>query len=243
MRRDEVEMIAVKCRLELEALGVELRLVQDHAEIIKLIDQLDKRIGPASDPNRLLLTQSNSFCVFVFNGDSPVLGFAVRLDDLGAEDAQSFLPRSIETIFGVRVTEARHEVFAGKRWGRSAYFGDLKSSTSRGLSADGRKIIRLSTAYAHYRAFNDFNADTNYCFLRGSDVRNGVPYGFLKATPFVWETDRRIYSDGNPEWVMQLSQSDLPSMLASVSALLPKRVAVKNKPLLGISEVKSASGS
>lgn len=243
MQQDEIELIAVLCRLELQRLGVELRIVQDLSEVVRLFGKLGKSLSKANDPERLLLTQRNSFSVFGFEDGEPVMGFMVRIDDLGDEDAQSFLPRSIETIFGVKVLRAHCTPYAGRKWGRAAYFGDLKAKKRKGIGPTGRRVLELAIAYAHYRAFEHFDASLNYCFLRGVDVRNGVPYGFLEADPYVWETDRDLYPDGSPVWVMQLSRRRLPSLMAAVSLLLPDRFAIDQKPRFKVVGENSASGA
>ena len=236
MRHDEVEMIAVGCRAELRSMGVELRITQEFEEVRDDFAQLDKDLGPAGDPKHLLLTRSNSFWIFASRGGVPILGFAVRIDDLGDESAQPFLARSIEVIFGVKVTRTAFGLFADRKWGKAAYFGELKANTGNGLNTDGGKIIRLAFAYAHFRAFTDFGSNIHYCFLRGSDKIKGGHYGFVQADPFDWETDRSIYQDGNPEWVMQTPKNRLPSVLAEVAKLMPQwqSLAVDKHQRLGV---------
>lgn len=243
MERDEIELIAVRCRLELEKMGLRLRLVRDLSEMAHLYEQLEKPISAAANSQRLLLTYGNCFSIFCFEGSTPVLGFVVRIDELAGEDAASFLPRSIETIFQVKVVASTSNMFAGQMWGRCAYFGDLKAAKRTGLGSAGKKILRLATAYAHYRAFNDYGTDTHYCFLRGVDARNGVPYGFLEADPYVWETDKDLYKDGSPEWVMQLSKKRLPALMSSMRFVLPELLAVDDKPRLEVIPQNAASST
>ncbi|WP_299144074.1 hypothetical protein [uncultured Tateyamaria sp.] len=236
MRHDELEMIAVGCRAELRSMGVELRVSQNFEEIRGEFAQLDKDLGPAGDPASLLLTRANSFWIFATKDGLPILGFAVRMDDLVDEDAQAFLIRSLHVIFGVHVTRTAFSIFAGRHWGKAAYFGDLKANIRNGLATDGGKIIRLAFAYAHYRAFTDFGSDIHYCFLRAKDRAKGASYGFLEGEPFDWETDRSIYQDGNPEWIMQTRRERLPSLLADAAKLLPQweGFAVDKKQRLGV---------
>ncbi|MEP4124247.1 MAG: hypothetical protein ABJL98_06010, partial [Lentilitoribacter sp.] len=105
MQHDEIELVANRCRLELQAMGTDLKVIESLPEMVRHFGMLDNKVpGPAADQSKLLLTQTNCFSVFCFEEGEPIAGFAVRIDDLGNEDAQSFLPRSIETIFGVKVT-------------------------------------------------------------------------------------------------------------------------------------------
>ena len=216
MLPDEIEMIAVKCRLELEAMGVALSVSQDFETVKEKFQMLGKSLGPASSPDTVLLTETNAFYVFATKQGVPVAGFAVRIDDLGEGDVNEFLKRSIHVIFGKKVAHTKYNVFANRRWGKAAFFGDLKAETARALSGEGGKILRLAFMYAHYWAFKNFGVDTSYCFLREADFRRGAHYGFTTWDPFVWETEETIYPDGNPAWVMQTTKERLPSMLASV---------------------------
>lgn len=240
MRHDELEMIAVGCRAELREMGVELVVSQrfdDVGEVFRILDtQNRKGLGKAGDPDHLLLTQGNAFWLIAMRGETPILGFAVRVDDLRGESADSFLARSIRVIFGASVKRAAFDLFAGRQWGRAAYFGDLKANTAQGLGPEGAKIIRLAFAYAHFRAFRDFDADVNYCFMRDSDRSKAFYYGFLEADPFDWETDENLYPDGNPEWIMQIPKERLPSLMAHVAKALPKwqGIAVDKKQRFGI---------
>lgn len=254
MQHYEMQKIAVRCHLELELRGIELRVVQDLDEVVDLFKVLDKSPSRANDPKRILLTRSNSFSVFCFEDGNPIMGFMVRVDDLGDEDAQSFLRRSVETIFGVQVTKTRSELYKGRMWGRAAYFGDLKTVSSNvsnpgkeekdtGISPKLGRVIRFATGFAHFHAMDHFGSQMNYCFLRKSDERNAVPYGFLENDAFVWETNETLYPDGSPSVVAQLSRVRLPSAMYRMSEFLPDLVAVDKKPRLQIIGQDAASSS
>lgn len=235
MQQSEREFLAVKCRVALERVGIQIKLVTDFREAQRLMEKLDKTIGPALDAHSLLLTERNSLFVFALNGGEPVLGLGLRLDDWGTEDADSFLKRSIEVIFGVRIKRTRFDIFSKKRWGRAVYVGELKSISNNGISPIHAKILRLTFAYAHFRAFTDLQADTTYCFLRRGDARKAVAYGFLSNAPFVWDTDRTMYPDGNPEWVMHLRAGQLPCLLASVSPIISEWLAIDEQDIFTVS--------
>jgi hypothetical protein len=228
MHRREMEKIAVQCLLELEAMDFCVEVVSDVCEAQKRLAAYKGGEGSALDANNLLLTGANVFWVFASRSGETILSSGVRVDDLGLEDAQSFLRRSIQVIFGVKVIGVRHCVFGGRRWGRAAYFGGLVSHTAKGLSREGRRAMELLAAYTQHCAFVDLGADVSYSFHRGADRHRGITYGFLRADPFLWETDKPMYADGNPEWVMQLSKEDLPSVLAHASRLFKYSLAKDN---------------
>lgn len=244
MHRREMERLAVECVQNLEALGVNIEILTDFDRVPEILDALAADIGPANNPEKLLMTSANAFWVVAYRGGEPMAAFGVRADDLGMFDAQSFLPRSIEVIFDVKVEDCMSEVFAGRKWIRAAYFGGLISRLGRGggLGKDSVRIIQLMTAYAHHCAFRDLGSQVNYCFLRGGEGTRGLRYGFLDADPFVWQTDRPMYSDGNPEWVMQLPVDRASSLMASMSVLMQHRLAENKKPLRAVEIDHAARG-
>lgn len=241
MHRRDLDRIAVECLIALEAVGVSVEIVSDFEGVPDVLAKFDAVLGPANNPERLLMTAGNSFWVFAHRAGEPIAAFGVRVDDLGDEDAQAFLPKSIQVIFGVKVTGQLSDIYVGKRWGRAAYFGSFVSRTARGLSRDGRRIIQLLTAYVHHCAFRDLSADVNYCFLRGVDGSRGLSYGFMNADPFVWTTDRPMYKDGNPEWVMQLPRSRMPALMTSMSILMRHGFTEDQKSLYAV-KVDHAAG-
>lgn len=241
MQHDEMQMVAVRCRLQLREMGVDLKVKQDLDEVVDLFSMLDKKPSKANDPSRLLLTKNNSFSIFGFEAGEPVFGFMVRVDDLGDEDAQSFLKRSVETIFDVRVTRTLSNLYVGRQWGRAAYFGDLKTKRRKGIGPKGDRIIRLATGFAHFHAMDHFGSLMNYCFLRVTDIRNGVPYGFLENDAYVWETDRDLYPDGSPAVIAQLSRQRLASTMFCASMLLPDLLTVDQQPRLEVISKNTAS--
>lgn len=242
MHRREMERTAVECLIALESLGFEIEIVSDFSRVANVLSSLESEIGAAHDHRRLLLTPGNAFWVFAHRCGRPVAAFGVRMDDLGGENAELFLQRSIEVVFDVSVTKRRSDIFARATWGRAAYFGGFVSKAARGLSKEGRYMIQLLTAYVHHCAFRDLGSDVNYCFLRGADCSRGVPYGFLQADPFVWETNRPMYSDGNPEWVMQLSRERMPSLMTAMAELLRQRFAENQQSLFPVEIKNAASG-
>ena len=241
MHRRDMEKVAVKCLLELEAMGVRVDVISDPSKVANAISSLKSSTGAAYDDKRLLLTQTNTFWIVASREDQPVLAFGVRVDDLGQEDAQSFLSRSIEVIFGVKVSGVSHSIFQGKKWGRAAYFGGFQSTLAKGLSRDGSKVMQLLAGYAHHCAFVDLRSDVNYSFHRMSHGGRGLPYGFNHVDPFVWRTDRPMYPDGDPGWVMQLRSEDLPSVLAHCERLFSHRLTKDGEDFFPI-EVNGSTG-
>lgn len=235
MRAIDVERDAVLCLLALESMGVGVTYVTDLTKVAGIMARLGKAIGPAANPSRLLLTERNCLWAFAHKNGEPLVGFGVRIDDLGGEDAQSFLARSVEVIFDVKVTGAKYDIFSDRRWGKIAYIGDLKSISKFGLSRQGASIIRYLMAYTHYRLVRDYGVDVNYCFIRASDLRRSEAYGFLDRDPFVWETNSPLYPDGNPAHVLQMPKEKLCSLMASVSPYFPERFAINQKPIPPIS--------
>ena len=225
MHRREIERVAVECLIALEAMGVQLEVISDFGLIKDKLAAMNAKLGAANSHERLLLTSGNAFWVFVSRKQMPFAAYGVRVDDLGNDDAQSFLDRSIQVIFGVNVTECHASIFSGHKWGRAAYFGGFVSSSAKGLGRTGGRIIQLMTAYGHHCAFQDLGAEVNYCFLRGSEGSRVLKYGFLEADPFVWSTDRPMYPDGNPEWIMRLPKDRMPALMASMSGLISHRLA------------------
>lgn len=224
MNRRMLEKLAVRCLLELEAMNIAVEVVSDVRCVRNAIAPLMSGPGMALDAESLLLTQANSFWVVARHKDVPVLAFGVRVDDLGSEDVQSFIGRSVETIFGVRVTGAVDNLYQGKRWGRAAYFGGFVANRPAGMFREWPQVFFLVAAYAHHCAFVDLGSDVNYSFHRDSDEHKGVRYGFLKRMPFDWATDSDMYPDGNPDWVMHLSREDLPLILSRSKRLFQYRL-------------------
>lgn len=241
MHRRDVDRIAVECLQALERMGVTVEIISDYARLPEILEQLEGGVGLANDPQRLLLTSGNSFWVAAYEKGVPIAAFGVRVDDLGDDDAQVFLPKSIEVIFGVKITGALSDIYSGQRWRRAAYFGGLVSRNARGLSSRGGKMLRLLTAYVHHCSFTDLGADVNYCFLRKQEGGRGLSYGFLEPGPFVWTTERPMYKDGNPEWVMKLSVQDLPKLMTAMSVLMRDGIAEDQQPGR-IVQIKNATG-
>lgn len=232
MHRRDQEKIAVQCVLELERMGLSVEVIQDFERIPELMERLGRPLGVANDPRTALMTQTNSFWIVgsrkqeVSGQYEPLIGCGVRVDDLGDEDVEAFISRSLQVLFGVRVTGVSADIFAGTKWGRAAYVGALTSSLTIGLGRSARKSVQLLMAYAHFRAMTDLNADVNYCFLRDKDASKGVTYGFLSADSFVWKTDRDIFNDGNPGWLMSTSNVQMPSLMLAASKLFSDRLSI-----------------
>lgn len=224
MNRREQEKIAVRCLLELEAIGISVEILDDLDQVSTSLEPLRSGPGLALDAENLLLTQANSFWVLARRDSELFAAFGVRVDDLGTEDAQRFLARSIKAVFGVTVTGSSHPIYSDARWKRAAYFGGFVAANRNGLRRDTVRIFKLLAGYAHHCAFVDLKSDVNYSFHRGVDELRGASYGFLRRGPFVWSTEVPIYPDGNPEWVMQLHREDLPALLADASKLLRQRL-------------------
>lgn len=242
MHRREMERTAVECLHALEALGVRVEIVSDFAKVPVVLEKLDATLGPANNPSKLILTSANAFWVLAYRDDSPIAAFGVRADDLGDDDAQTFLPKSIEVVFDVKVTRALSRIYQGQKWGRAAYFGGFVSKTAKGLSREGGRIVQLLTAYVHHCSMRDLEADVNYCFLRGADGFKGLSYGFLNADPFVWATDRPMYVDGNPQWVMHLTRDRLPALMTSMSMVLRSGFTENQHALFAVQVDNAASG-
>jgi len=228
--------------MALEAMGVVIEIVSDFERVPSFLAELDADYGSAHNPEKLLMTSTNSFWAFARRDDEPIAAFGVRVDNLGDESAGAFIPRSIKVIFGVNVIDSVSDIYEGAKWGKAAYFGGFVSRTARGLSQEGRRIIQLMTAYVHHCVFRDLDADVNYCFLRGGDGSRGLAYGFLHADPFVWMTDRPMYPDGNPEWVMQLSRERMPALMTAMSILMRHRFAEDQEPLYSVKINHAAGG-
>ncbi|MEO0765183.1 MAG: hypothetical protein AAFY75_04125 [Pseudomonadota bacterium] len=226
MERWQQEKIAVQCLQEMERLGVQLEVVKDFRSIPAVMSQLGRPLSSPSDPSKVLMTEANSFWIVGRRVDEktgqnkPVIGCAVRVDDLGCEDVESFISRSVEVLFGVNVLSVNSNAFSGRTWGRAAYIGALTSGVSLGMGRDAKKIIQLLMTYTHFRAVTDLRADVNYCFLRQRDEAKAVTYGFLSAEQFVWQTSKQMYSDGNPGWLVSTSASQVPSLMVRASRLL-----------------------
>jgi len=217
MHRRDQEKIAVRCLLELEAMGIQVEVVDDVDCVRDAISPLRNGPGLGLDADRLLLTPANTFWVLARSSGKLIVAFGVRVDDLGGQSAQRFLERSIKVIFDVEVTASDHQIFRDKYWGRAAYFGGFVGDTAKGISRHSETVFRLLAGYAHHCAFIDFKSDVNYSFHRGLHEFRGAHYGFLRRDPFVWTTDEPMYPDGNPDWVMQLLRDDLPSLLNHAS--------------------------
>ncbi len=248
MHRRDQEKIAVQCLLELECMGISVEVVQDFRRVPSLLAQLGRPLGAANNPEKILMTQTNALWVVGSRLDEtqtellPLIGCGIRVDDLGQEDVQSFVGRSIEVLFDVKVTGVTAEIFSGRRWGRAAYVGALTSGLTLGLGRSARKVVQLVMAYAHYRAFTDLGSDVNYCFLRQSDGGKGVTYGFLNAETFVWKTDELMFPDGNPGWIMSTSRGQAVSVMLAAASLLPQGLGVNQKLGLPAGISNTASG-
>ena len=199
-------------------------------------------LSAAANQKQLLLTQGNCFAVFCFEDDKPILGSVIRIDDFRDEPLQSFLPRSIETIFGVEVTGAACDIYSEERWGRAAYMGDMKTTGNRGLGARGYKILRLVSAYGHFRTFSDYQTDVHYCYLRRSDYRIAEPYGFTSTIPYVWMSTPDVYKDGSPHYIAKLNTTELPIVMAGIWRLLPDMFAVHDQPVFEVVSKNAAGG-
>lgn len=243
MQSWQIEKVSVQCLLTLECMGVEYLHTNNFSEARTLMTELGKSLGPANNPDKLLLTESNSLWVFGLVNGQPVIGGGIRTDDLGTEDVQSFLPRSVKMIFDTTVDNCSYEVFEGRHWGRAAYLGNFASNLAHGLGSSGRDIVRLFTAYTHHRVFSDLGVDTTYCFIRRRESHKGLSYGFMRCDPFVWSTTKPMFSDGNPEWVMSLERNMLPSLMGSVVPILSERLSINQQFVPTVITNDPASGS
>lgn len=220
MENWEIEHIAVRCRLALEARGYEVRVVQDFDAIPDIMEQLGGRCSPVLDPRKNLFTKKSALWIFAYLDGHPVIGGGARVDDLGREDLGSFIERSLPVTFGVRAERSAYRIFEGRVSGRVGYFGDLKATTSRALARGGSDLIRLYTTYGHYLVMKHLGADATYCYLRGVDKRRAESYGFLNTDPWIWKLDKKMYPDGNPKWIGHLSKERLPALMQSSLDLL-----------------------
>lgn len=199
-----------------------------------MLAAMGKTPSPMLDPSRNTFTYNNSLWMFALAGGTPVIGGGVRVDDLGSEPIGSFLSRTLSVTFGVQPASSDWSVLSDGLSGRIAYFGDLGASTINGLNTLGATMIRLFMAYGHYRVLADLKTDSAYCFLRESERRRAVNYGFLDTDPFVWPTDKPMYKDGNPGWIAHLRKERLPALMASVSGDLDNALAINEKPLVAL---------
>lgn len=241
MHRRTEELIANMCLIQLRAMGIDVEITNDHARSFDLMEQLKKPIFAANSPEKLLLTRKNSFFVFALKENKPIAGFGVRVDDLGDEDVQSFLPRSIEMIFDVKVVSSDYDVFAGCMWGKAAYFGNLGAVNASGLGSSGKSVLRLLTGYIHHRVTVDLGADTAYCILRERDLIKSKAYGFLDASPWVWQTDKLVFPDENPGWIGHLQADRRGALMASLSNFLTNSLAADEKSLSAV-PVRNVAG-
>ena len=242
------EKIAVRCLQEMERLGVELEVLKDFRRVPEVMSKLGRPLSSPSDPSQVLMTEANSFWIVGRRGDDisglsePVIGCGVRVDDLGSEDVETFIARSVEVLFGVDVLNVTSDAFAGRTWGRAAYIGALTSGVALGLGRDAKKIIQLLMTYTHYRAVTDLRADVNYCFLRQRDEAKGVMYGFLSAEQFVWQTSEDMYPDGNPGWIVTTSARQMPSLMIRASQLLSQSLSENQENDFTVEVASSAGG-
>lgn len=248
MQLDRMEEIAVQCRQELRQMGVQTEVIRDLAAAPGLMEDLGRPLSAANDPSKFLMTQANSFFVAGYasvdgsENREIVIGSGVRVDDLNDESAQGFIARSIDVLFGVRATELEDPSFERQFWGRAAYVGSLTSNLSIGLGKRSKTAVQLIMAYTHYRAFIEYGSKVNYCFLRQSDHAKAVTYGFLNVGCFPWRTDRLMYPDGNPGWLMTTRRDQLPSLMLAASRIIDQRLGV-NDQLFPRIEVNNAARS
>ncbi|MEL6467077.1 MAG: hypothetical protein AAFQ58_19115 [Pseudomonadota bacterium] len=243
-----MEEIAVLCLQELRRMGVRTEVIRDFETVSELMEGLGRPLSGANDPQKLLMTRANSFWVAGYSNDKEtgkdkiVIGGGVRVDDLREESAQAFVGRSIGVLFGTKATAVEDASFEHQYWGRAAYVGSLTSNLATGLGRQSRFAVQLIMAYTHYRAFIEFGSEVNYCFLRQGDHSKAVTYGFMNAGCFPWRTEKPMYQDGNPGWLMTTRRDQLPSLMLSASRIIDQRLGVDDQLFPRIKVNNSAGG-
>lgn len=157
------------CVNYLAAQGMEVNLIRGVDAVHGAVAAINKPyLTPWLDPAANDFTDANSFWLLASRDGVPQIIGGGRVDDLG-HDAASKIGAMFERGYPGALKSVNPECSQRLR-GRVAYFGDLKSVSTRGL---GRKSVFAFLGVANYIAATQMQADTVYSFMRMKDILRG----------------------------------------------------------------------
>lgn len=231
----QMERLAVRCMDVLQREGLRVEVTQDLAWARSVMVEMGKPyFSKPLDFRRVAFTNSNSFWLFAYQGDMPIWGAGVRVDDLAGETYKSYFERTSIATYGSYVDSPSSAIDLEGLRGRIAYLGDLFAAPTNGLSKKRQKLLKLFSFYCQHRCFADYRADVTYCFMREDsafDRRAREAYGFLRSAPFLWTWEQSPFEGGTPEWITYLERRELPLLCRSIERLLVNEFAVDQQTL------------
>lgn len=161
---------AKMCVDALSRVGVVVEVENNFDLIPDLVEESGKGyLTPFLDPRLHNFTKQNCFWLTArCDGVLVMLGGA-RIDDVGME-SRDFIASMFGRGYGRGCVCDVDEAVGRNITGRTAYFGDLHSNSSRGL---GRQNVRYFTGIANHIASTQFRSDCVYSLMRSVDVLRG----------------------------------------------------------------------
>lgn len=212
--------IAVECE---RTLGMTVSTINEPDEVYRILKDMGKEfVSPILDPKMNDFTPANAFWLVAEKDGEPLIAGGVRFDDLRDLSVQKYWDRMLSRVFGQRPMPANYTFPSHVLQGRIAYFGDLFSKNTGGMSRHARRNLRLFTGIGHYMAHREFDPDVTYCFVQDRDVQRGTPlsYGFLENHPFFYDWDTDPYPAGYPEWISCTRRAQVQQLMGSLERVI-----------------------
>lgn len=184
--------------------GLQVSVTTDFETIPDLAKETGRNYQlPTFDIARVDHTEKSAFWIFLHSGDERIASAAALLQDLGSEDARSYLKRVARHQYphpkGDPISEVAEPL--GEMAGRLAYIGELCIEKSyRGFPRVAGAFIRL----LQLTAVAEWDVDWTYAFIPDRHMRAQLSkfYGFSRQVAFAqgWLEPTPNYRSPNEWW-------------------------------------------
>lgn len=204
MRALDLSKLANRCLSKLEADGCEIRAFQEFVSLREYIGQVEKEsITPKMDPLHNDFLKTNCCWFSLIHGGEVIGVIGTSLQDIGEEDASTYLERTTNRHYGQskqRAVSACADSRVLGMTGRLAYIGEfLISKHHRGRRSRLRPFMLLVKCLVAL----EWQPDFFYAFFRERDAIAKMPflYGFTECIPepLTWHVD--YPGRGDREWI------------------------------------------
>lgn len=174
------------CERRLNERGLSLLQTSDFDRVPEILAVLEKPyLTPMLSPGMHDFTEATCFWLFLYQGDTPVAGVSLKLEELGSDTVDTYWRRAARRQYGGG-QEVLSDVAAPlveMLKGRLVYYGDLiVANGQRGAIKMVEYFIRCAVILGGLK----WDPDWHYAFLQSRHARAGAAarYGFTRNVPF-----------------------------------------------------------